>query len=231
MTTLIQMTTPIKMTTMIQMMAMTQMRILSKMETFTLEMAILIHIYCAECMFYLGKQSQLQQEGHCPEYEAEYNAKQSKAEGNFFISVPLQHQMKDLLECSDVVRNCIIKSQILRYNHLTDVCAGQKVKSLMYNNEITDDDFTLTFNIDGVPVFKSTNCSPWPIQCTVNELQYDDRRRNVLITGLWFGVKPNMNTFLEPLRDEAIILAEGFQWKNPLTNQMVKSSVLSLFIM
>lgn len=61
---------------------------------------------------------------------------------------------------------------------------------------------SLLWNVDGVPIFKSSNYSIWPLYFVVNELPYElrMRRQNVLLGGLWFGdSKPNMHTFLQPI--------------------------------
>ena len=63
---------------------------------------------------------------------------------------------------------------------------------------MTKNDFSLTWNAYGIPVFKSSRYSIWPIQCMINELPPHLRSKNILLTGLWFGAtKPKMNTFLE----------------------------------
>ena len=49
----------------------------------------------------------------------------------------------------------------------------------------------------------------WPIQVAINELPYLERRKNMMLTGLWYGKdKPKMNTFLKPFTDELIDLHE-----------------------
>ncbi|KAF3851943.1 hypothetical protein F7725_005298 [Dissostichus mawsoni] len=47
--------------------------------------------------------------------------------------------------------------------------------------------YSLTLNCDGVPVFKSSLYSIWPLLGIVNELPYPVRKENVLLFGLWFG--------------------------------------------
>ncbi|XP_070537248.1 uncharacterized protein [Ptychodera flava] len=57
------------------------------------------------------------------------------------------------------------------------------------------------WNTDGVPVFKSSSFSLWPLYLMVNELPFHERvkRENLIFAGLWFGtVKPDMLTFLKP---------------------------------
>ena len=66
------------------------------------------------------------------------------------------------------------------------------------------ENFSLLFNTDGVPIFKSSNYSIWPIYFIINELPYKYRmlKQNCLLGGVWFGSKkPNMQLFLRPLRE------------------------------
>lgn len=148
--------------------------------------------------------------------------------GNFFTTIPLRPQIKDLIECNHIASNLISKSQNARIDGTSnDVCNGKKVNDLMDNEDIFDQDFTITINIDGAAVFKSSNFSVWPVQCMVNELSHEDRKRNVLIVGFWCGPsKPDMTTFLKPFVDEVLLLGdEGFQWRNPLNGRIVTSKV------
>ena len=73
---------------------------------------------------------------------------------------------------------------------------------------------------DGIPVFKSTKFSIWPLYLAVNELPPNHRflRKNMLLWGVWFGAeKPDMNTFLTPfvqdmktLKQDGNILIDDF---------------------
>lgn len=59
---------------------------------------------------------------------------------------------------------------------LTDIRDGKLYKSLVESGHIrVGSTITLTFNTDGIPVFKSSKSSFWPIFLTVNELPYKIR--------------------------------------------------------
>ena len=58
---------------------------------------------------------------------------------------------------------------------------------------------SLMWYTDGVPLFKSSKVSIWPLFFSVNELPVQDRfkQENMLFAGLWFGhSKPSMSFFL-----------------------------------
>ena len=186
-----------------------------------------VHLYCRECFCYIGNALGCEWSGSCILCTAENNFKQNVKEGFFFISVALEPQLKDLLENHGVASKLIMKSEVVDDPDFIDIFSGKSFRKLISNQTINDTDLTIIFNIDGVPVFSSSNSSIWPFQCIVNELPQQDRKRHVLLTGLWFGPsKPIMHTFLEPLKTEAIRLGEqGFQWSHPDSGSVINSRV------
>lgn len=66
----------------------------------------------------------------------------------------------------------------------------------LYQQHMTSDgilahrsNISLTWNVDGLPLFKSSKFSLWPAYFIVNELPYKLRicKVNMIISGLWFG--------------------------------------------
>lgn len=69
-------------------------------------------------------------------------------------------------------------------------CEGKTFSNL--NN------ISFTWCADGVPVFKSSKFSFWPVYLIMNELPYDRRfnKESLIMVGLWFGEKkPNKKFF------------------------------------
>lgn len=68
------------------------------------------------------------------------------------------------------------------------VCIPKALQQRFVNNK---DNVSITFNIDGAPVFKSSKGSIWPIQFICNKLPPEVRVQpnNVMLAGLWFGKK------------------------------------------
>ena len=69
--------------------------------------------------------------------------------------------------------------------------------------------FNISFlwNTDGIPLFKSSKSSLWPMINTINELPFNDRVRkeNILVGGIWYGSShPNMLLFLPPQMESMI---------------------------
>ncbi|XP_075724117.1 uncharacterized protein LOC142766540 [Rhipicephalus microplus] len=87
-------------------------------------------------------------------------------------------------------------------------------------------DFSLFWNTDGVQVFKSAAKSLWPLHCIIPELPPLMRKKFQILTLLWFGTKPTINTFLKPFCAEVRELAtEGLTWRHPETGKSVISYV------
>lgn len=104
---------------------------------------------------------------------------------------------------------------------------GQTGYSDVYDGRVYQEQFSsgflsersnisLMFNTDGIPVFKSSGYSFWPLYLVINELPYPMRciliinvhvycfyriaNENVIFAGLWYGsTKPDMTLFLKPL--------------------------------
>jgi len=103
---------------------------------------------------------------------------------------------------------------------LEDVYDGRIYKRLVKDGILqSGNNFSFIFNTDGVPIFKSSQVSIWPIYLIINELPYKKRMatENMLFSGLWFGeTKSSMWTFLKPFYKSFIDLEQGvtFQIKN-----------------
>ncbi|XP_058888539.1 uncharacterized protein LOC117972660 [Acipenser ruthenus] len=80
---------------------------------------------------------------------------------------------------------------------------------------------SLSWNVDGVPIFKSSSFHIWPLQVIINELPPNLRKENILLGGLWFGsTRPDMNTFLQAFVEECTLLErQGLtcEWKGQKT--------------
>jgi len=157
----------------------------------------------------------------CPNIECscKITVQASLKGGHFFCNLPLRYQLTDLFQNHEVTK-VLNKSLPPDSNgNFCDIVDGKMYKQLKLARHGAQRDITITFNCDGVPVFKSSSFSIWPILCVVNELPCSIRGNHVLMASLWFGSgKPDMSVFLEPFVDECIELAEnGFGWICPET--------------
>lgn len=185
-----------------------------------------VHHVCSRCASYIGITSSCSM--HCSYSECchDMSAKDSINGGHFFFYLPLRRQLIDLVQNHNL-EHLICKSDCFTNpgcGHFRDVTDGNLYKDRMQqsasNNGYT---LSLTFNCDGVPVFKSSSFSIWPVLCVVNELPSAIRADHILMAALWFGAgKPNMAVFLEPFVTECTSLAsEGFVYTCSVTGNTV----------
>jgi hypothetical protein len=82
-------------------------------------------------------------------------------------------------------------------------------------SELYPYNISFTLNTDGVPIFKSSKFSIWPVYLMINELPFKMRKLsdNMLLCGLWFGdAKPFIATFSQPLHKSLKKLEDGISF-------------------
>ena len=70
----------------------------------------------------------------------------------------------------------------------------------------------LVLSTDGVPIFKSSKGSLWPVYLMLTSIAPHLRTKveNLIVASLWFGpTKPNMNCMLKPILQSISQLEEG----------------------
>lgn len=98
-------------------------------------------------------------------------------------------------------------------NCISDVFDGSVYKNLFNKGFLNNpNNLSFAFNTDGIPIFKSSKVSMWPVYLLINELPIVDRklRENVVFYGVWISSKkPVMWSFLKPLYDDIAKLEHG----------------------
>ncbi|KAI7789722.1 hypothetical protein IRJ41_011699 [Triplophysa rosa] len=181
------------------------------------------HHYCGVCNSYIGLSVSKDSELKCQICSSTQTVRQSLELGQFFICMPLRDQLTVLLENEPITNICNDQSR----GGITDVYDGKLYK---YLKSVDDSFLSLSFNCDGVPVFKSSKFSIWPLLCSVNEVPPEERDKNVLLCALWFGSsKPLMTTFLKPFVEECKSLRQtGLQWQDPVDHSIKTVKVYAL---
>ena len=166
-----------------------------------------IHFYCSRCLSYVsGGETSCQACGH------PFSKVDATKKGHFFVYIPIHNQVKDLLESGFIEENlvaCDREDGVMRDTvdgDLYQLSTGKPSRCL--------DKLTLSWNFDGLPIYKSSGASLWPILLQVNELKPSVRKDQMLMCGLWFGAqKPLWATYSKPFMDELIQLSTaGIQW-------------------
>ncbi|XP_051172372.1 uncharacterized protein LOC127288776 [Leptopilina boulardi] len=159
------------------------------------------HAICPECTKYVGTfESEKTKFINCRDCNIQINVKDYEYK-DFFLTMDPSFHIKNLIEANSDYYNYVVKTRLRKESYINDVYDGKLyrkfVKSLSADHKHTY--ATVTFNTDGAPLFKSSNCAIWPIYLMVNELPFNIRSKELILAGLWFGKgKPDMNIFLNP---------------------------------
>lgn len=181
-----------------------------------------VHHMCPQCAIYFGMATE-NPTLTCHSCFNEFNVKNNIQVGNFFMYLNLSDQLKDILENHNIK---LCKPDLTEAScSFAGVMDGLQYKKAMKH---FDQPISITFSCDGVPAFKRSKYSLWPVLCTINELPHLIQKEKVMIASLWFGVKkPEMSQYLLPFVRECEKLSkEGInvQLDNTIVN--LKVSVL-----
>ncbi|XP_026137505.1 uncharacterized protein LOC113114751 [Carassius auratus] len=149
------------------------------------------HFYCINCETYIGPSETAPQ--NCSSCNTEFDIENSLKLGSYFLVLSLSAQIVDILEKPDIHLNTKESTPGI----LSDIQCGAEYQKFKQTGQMGDDDISILWNCDGIPVFKSNNVQIWPIQCQIVELSPRVQQGNICIPCLWLGnSKPNMATFL-----------------------------------
>ena len=165
----------------------------------TAKSPLVFHHYCAHCFLYLDDKGA----ETCPNTLCQKPLK-GLGKKAFFIEIPIVSQLQDLY------KQVFIWTAVTSYrfnrertnDDLGDIYDGALYRQHWDSGFLKDHrNISFIYNTDGVPIFKSSKYSLWPLFLAINELPYSQRfrRDNMLLAGVWFGPdKPFMLTYLKP---------------------------------
>ena len=122
------------------------------------------HFYCPKCEIYVGKYSKVSKVAciDCPNEFCDKKFDISKVNnGHFFLTVPLLPQLQSFLENTPDVMD-LLNYRFTRESSegiIRDIFDGELYRALAQEGKILSDpnNFSLSFNTDGVPRFLSVN--------------------------------------------------------------------------
>lgn len=173
------------------------------------------HYYCSFCSRDLASGEDI-----CPSCP--------RKKKSYFVQLPFLNQLKEMYKRKEFYTHLQNRFQriVNPSDVLTDVYDGTLYKKWMDNGFLSSpDNISFTWYTDGVPIFKSSKISMWPLYLTINELPFHERkkRENTLLLGLWYGdKKPNANSFIYQFRKELQVISQGIQV------QVVKNNTFDL---
>ncbi|KAK3920363.1 Halomucin [Frankliniella fusca] len=159
---------------------------------------IIPHHYCSICQVLLDKDN--------PVCEVDPNHTVL-----YFIEMPIVSQLQAMFKRPGFYELLQYRFQRQKQspNNIEDIYDGNIYKEL-FNSGFLSNPNNLSFSMyfDGVSLFKSSSFSLWPVYFSINELKYKYRtqKENIVLAGLWFGPKPNVNLLLRPLYNKMLQL-------------------------
>jgi len=168
------------------------------------------HHYCSFCFAYISQRGVKRcTNSHCLQDLS------AKGGTSYFIEIPIVDQLQTMFS-----RSSFYKDLQHRFNrkkqaqeNIEDIYDGRLYRSLVRKGILSSgNNISFIFNTDGVPVFKSSKVSIWPLYLIINELPHNKRfaKENMLFAGMWFGEKkPAMWTFLKPFHESFSKLEQG----------------------
>lgn len=155
-----------------------------------------------------------------------------------FVTCDLKKQLCDILERPGISQKIHIQlEKPADHQDISDITTGSEYFKLRSEGNFLDPKFsnniTMSWNTDGIPLFKSSSVSLWPVYLTINELPPKERllKKNIIIWGVWQGVsKPkSMNGFLSPfVKDIASLYHEGVEVKGEVWRSLLVTGTMDL---
>lgn len=150
--------------------------------------------------------------------------------------MPIISQLASLYKRSGFKESLINRNTRQKENldNFEDIYDGSIYKSLSADFLANPNNITFIWNSDGVPLFKSSKVSIWPLYLMINELPYKLRIReeNTIIAGLWFGsYNPSshqINMFLNTYRKDLKKLFRGinFTVANAINTLRIRAQII-----
>lgn len=156
------------------------------------------HYYCPKCTIAISTNDVACSNSKCDQQF-------THQEMPFFLELSIEDQLKSLFNRKGFYNGLSHRFNRVKHNpnNIEDIYDGHRYRELMKPGNFLDtpENISFTWNTDGIPVFKSSKFSIWPLYFVINELPLQKRwsQKNMILGGLWFGPqKPNMLTFLQP---------------------------------
>lgn len=181
-----------------------------------------VYYYCNGCEIFI--QFDETNESVCDECSTRYAKKDVNKAGDYFIYVNLREQIEDFLKSETYAKLRTIPSDV------SDIVNSDLYQEMQIQGIIGPEDLSLTWNCDGVQLFKKSSRSMTPLQATMNELPYRHRRSNIFLIGVWMNKrKPIMKLFLRAFVEEMNILSlHGIDSETFTSSRCINTKVFAL---
>ncbi|CAN8019147.1 unnamed protein product [Ixodes persulcatus] len=133
-------------------------------------------------MYYIGEISEPESSVTCLKCGIVLEVIKLTKTGSYFIMLDFESQLTGILKTPSLANRLSAPQPSLDVTDIT--------KSKAYNKlPLSKGDISVTWSTYGVPLYESSAFAIWPLQFAVNELPQNERTKNLLLAGLWFGTK------------------------------------------
>ena len=186
------------------------------------------HYYCSRCSISVDQDCD-----SCPNTSCQLELNEQNR--CFFIQLSIADQLKAFFNRKGFFNDLMYRFNRTKFNNenIDDIYDGVNYQKHFINRGFLAKKQNISFiwNTDGIPVFKSSKFTIWPLYLAINELPPQKRwcSNNIILAGLWFGSeKPNMLVFLKLFADDISNLhLEGIEVSSPdVPNSFVYHAML-----
>ncbi|XP_074100029.1 uncharacterized protein LOC141528069 isoform X2 [Cotesia typhae] len=174
---------------------------------------VTLNFFCETCNVILTKRSlqngSKKEKVQCEKCKKDHNI--SSQATNYFMSVDVRYQIQLILN-QPQIQDSFFKHITAdnQSSSISDVRDSNLYKKLKREYPHI---FTLNYNTDGAPIFKSSKQSFWPQQLIINELPLEDRFKHIILGGIFLtDAEPKsefMNLYNEELCNQVIDLMDN----------------------
>ncbi len=170
--------------------------------------------------------------------------KKGRQPRSFFVLADVEKQLQYILQRKGVWGSVQTTKQYVKQNHspehLGDIVDGLYYRSLCQPGHFLheNDNISVLFNTDGVPLYSSSNVKLWPIFLAINELPPAARfaRENMVLAAIWQGKdKPPFSLYMSAfgelmcgLHDEGFCINLSSVDRKPVVKVAVIAAVMDL---
>lgn len=145
-------------------------------------------------------------------------SRRHKKNVSYFVEVDIISQLKEMFKRPKFYDNLQYRFHLQRgQNEMVDIYDSKLYKSWFSNGFLKNPhNISFTWYTDGVPVYKSSKISMWPIYLIINELPFEMRmkKENMLLAAIWYGPeKPEFAMFFDSLTSSLTKMKQGIPVK------------------
>lgn len=117
-----------------------------------------------------------------------------RRKNSYFVELPFLEQLKEMYKRDGFYDDLQHRFQHpINEGNIKEIYDSDLYMKWMKNGFLLNrDNISFSWYTDGVPVYKSSNISMWLLYLSINELPFEQRKKNTLLLGLWYGDRKSL---------------------------------------